>query len=343
MKPTWAVLVGVSLLTLALLGGCGGHDGQVPVGPGPGPAGATFVGLAVCATCHSGPANAYVSGSPHGKNFHDPASNSAHADLINGFGGSCAPCHVTGFGEPSGWKSSAETPQLDNIGCEECHGAGSTHAGAPSGSNINLIPDAQTTCWDCHVPTYKLLRSGPPPPTTDATLAATAPGKVSPHYRQTPFLLGYSGFDRDQVQGPHAQIDNTCVTCHLNPEDSSRKHGATGLDVDYSACAACHGSAQAAQALFESFDEEINAELVQIGGANPSDPTEPDESASGGMLAAFATAHNIDLNTNANPNDPFVKAYKAARYNYIFIIGGKATHNPPFAEKLIDDTKKLLQ
>lgn len=340
MKAAWAIILAISLLALLLVGGCGGHDGQVPVGPGPGPAGATFVGLAVCATCHSGPAGAYVN-SPHGKNFHDPASNGSHADLINGMGGACAPCHVTGFGEPSGWTSSAATPHLDNIGCEECHGAGSKHAGAPGSSNINLLPNSENTCWDCHVPSYKLLKSGAPPPATDASFASTAPGKVSPHNRQAPFLLGYLGYDRDQVQGPHAQIDNTCVTCHLNPA-SSRKHGATGLQVDFEACTPCHGSAAAGQALFESFDEEINAALIELGGENPSEPGEPNESPTGGLLGAYATAHSIDLTTNSNPNDPYVKAYKAARYNYIYVIGGKAAHNPPFAEKLVDDAKKLL-
>lgn len=339
MRAAWSLVLAAAVVVLLMVGGCGGHDGQVPPGPGPGPDGATFVGKAVCAVCHEGPAGAFE-GSPHGKNFKDPASNGAHADLINGMGGACAPCHVTGYQEPSGWTSSVATPQLDGISCEECHGAGGKHAGQPGSSNITKVP-SDKACWDCHVPSYKFLDKEPPI-TNDAALAGMIPGKMSLHYRQTPFLLGYLGFDRAQMEGPHAQVDNTCVTCHLNAK-SERKHGSTGLAADFQACAACHGSAEAGQALAEEFLAEIKADLIAIGGENPSAPGEPDPSGSGGQLAAFATAHAIDLAANSNPTDPDVRAYKAAKYNYLYILGGNPVHNPPFAEKLVEDSKRLLK
>ena len=340
MRVAWFAVLALVVLALLLVGGCGGHDGQVPPVPGPGPEGATFVGKKVCAKCHEGPAGGYVN-SPHGKNFKDPASNGAHADLINGNGGACAPCHVTGFEEPTGWTSSAVTPQLDGIGCEECHGAGGKHAGEPGTSNINRVPQAQNTCWDCHVPSYKYLKTTPPI-TNDATLAGTAPGAVKPHYRETPFLLGYLGFDLAQQEGPHAQVENTCVTCHLNVK-SGHKHGADGLAADFEACAACHGTAAAAQSMAEEFKKEINADLVKIGGDTAGAPGTPDANAAGGLLAAFATKHAIDLANNTNPTDSDVRAYKAARYDYLYVIGGPAIHNPPFAEKLVEDTKRLLK
>ena len=342
MRACWLVILGALGVALLLVGGCGGHDGQVPPGDDDGgPTAATFVGRDVCAVCHSGVNGAFAK-SAHGKDFHDPGSNGAGADLISGMGGACAPCHVTGFGEASGWTSSAQTPQLDNIGCEECHGKGSTHAGNSSVSNITRLPSASTTCWDCHVPSYKLLRSGAPAMVTDASLAGTAPGKVSVHYRETPMLLGYLGYKIDQLQGPHAQIENTCVTCHLNPGSQS-KHGASALQPDFNACVGCHGSAAAAEALFESFDEEIIARLIALGGASTSDPSEPDGNAGGGLLAAYATSRSIDLNTNADPNNVAVQRYKAARMNYLYVLNSAAVHNPPFAEKLLDDAEQLLQ
>jgi len=39
----------------------------------------------------------------------------------------CLPCHTTGFGQPGGFISMDQTPQLAGIGCEMCHGAGSEY------------------------------------------------------------------------------------------------------------------------------------------------------------------------------------------------------------------------
>lgn len=43
---------------------------------------------------------------------------------------SCLECHTTGYGEPTGFKSIADTPQLAGVTCEACHG--------PAGEHIRL-------------------------------------------------------------------------------------------------------------------------------------------------------------------------------------------------------------
>lgn len=335
-KVAVACLALVALAALVAIGGCGGTDGQVPPGPNPGPA-ATFVGKDVCIVCHAGPGGSYVRSSPHGQDFY-----TAHGmDLIDGRGGVCAPCHVTGFQETGGWKSTAETPHLAGISCEECHGPGSEHGGAPGSSNIVLEPNAATTCWDCHVNEYKKLRSEPEV-VTDADLASTKPASVHVYHSQAAFLNGYLGFNRPQMKPAHALIENTCVFCHLGP---GRHHGASGLDIDYDQCVSCHRTADRAKQKVEEREEETEQALIEIGGEDPSNPGEVDESGAGGLMGAFVAAHGIDVNSTANSNNEFVKRYKAAKWNFSYIISSAAggSHNPGFTDQLLEDTKALLQ
>ncbi len=342
------VAVGVMVVVVGVVGtiivGCGGGTSQVV--PPDGDLVATYVGRAVCATCH-GHIDLEYSEQAHGLDF-----RTAHGDQIDGYGGGCASCHTTGYGDYSGFVLGGSTPHLEGIGCEECHGPGSQHAADPSELNIAAVPTAETSCWDCHVAGSKHALDSIRRAVTDADLRDSDPDGVSVHHPQTPFLLGVYGYDRTDEPGPHRWVDNTCVTCHLNPDQSATPlhigvpsdHGEDSLHPDLTSCAYCHGSEGHALEEFEELEEDIIAQLIELGGEDPLDAGHPDHSAEGGLLAAFATANSIVLDANPDPNDPHVKAYKGARHNYMFVLADASwgTHNPDFAQALLEDARTLL-
>jgi hypothetical protein len=352
------IVLAALVVSVVLVGGCGGHGGIVPPGGG-GVGVAAFVGRTVCAACHSdidadfgsywngteyvpfhpdGTHAAYATwenfkGSAHGQDMRSKGPGNRDV-LTNGCG---TTCHTVGWQEPTGFTSTAQTPHLEGIGCEECHGTGSLHAGDPSTTNINRVPDDKN-CWDCHVPSYKLLDT-PVPTVTDATYYNTNPGSVSPHFRQAPFLFGFEGYNLPQMASPHSLVDNTCVTCHLN-ENSADKHGEDALEPDFTACGPCHGSPGAAQTLLAAFDEEIEELLIELAGE--SSPGVPNSSPTGGLIGAYATNNGIVLNSNNQKDLQVVKNYKAARNNWYLVEGGCPVHNPDFARKLLEDAKALV-
>ena len=84
------------------------------------PEGQTYTGTKDCASCHFKQYMAW-SKTKHAKNF----------DLLPGAyqtNAECLPCHSTGFGKATGFKTKAATPTLVGTGCEVCHGPGSKHA-----------------------------------------------------------------------------------------------------------------------------------------------------------------------------------------------------------------------
>jgi hypothetical protein len=69
----------------------------------------------------------------------------------------CVICHVVGLEYDSGFVSEQETPNLKDVGCENCHGPGSEH--------IRTLGNAGTTepqsgCTDCHTPDHSADYAG---------------------------------------------------------------------------------------------------------------------------------------------------------------------------------------
>lgn len=60
----------------------------------------------------------------------------------------CVACHVTGLDAPSGFVNSFSTPNMKDVQCEACHGAGSQHVKNPN-RNYGQVP-MPAGCVSCH-------------------------------------------------------------------------------------------------------------------------------------------------------------------------------------------------
>lgn len=111
---------------------------------------AEYVGSEVCGDCHDVEYDNY---SKYSKKAHSGNSVKIMGkDLTPKELEECYICHMTGFGEPGGFISFKETPEMANAGCETCHGPGSMHVdegGDPEYIKGDLeIED----CTGCHNP-----------------------------------------------------------------------------------------------------------------------------------------------------------------------------------------------
>jgi len=111
VRTTWREIL-VAFLFLA----AGSSSGTAVADP---PADQDYTGSKRCASCHFEQFMAWKK-TKHAEAFKnmpdkyktDPA---------------CLKCHTTGYGQPSGFKDLASTPNLAGNTCETCHGPGSEH------------------------------------------------------------------------------------------------------------------------------------------------------------------------------------------------------------------------
>ncbi len=200
--------------------------------------GATYVGKAACAVCHSGGLAQPMMG---------PWSKTLHAEIftdnINGadgasYGTNCLACHTVGYdanstvangGFPSvakqlGWTMPAvaqpgnydKVPDalknVANIQCENCHGPGSLHANGADVIAISVPFTNTGACSQCHdAPTHHVK---------------TAEWTNSMHAVTT----------RDPAGNA------SCVGCHTGTGFKARVAGAASTNTAYAAidCATCH-------------------------------------------------------------------------------------------------------
>lgn len=132
------------------------------------PEGQTYIGDKKCASCH------FQQFMTWKKTEHSKAFESLTAKYQTD--PTCLKCHTTGYGQPTGFKDMATTPNLAGNTCENCHGPGSKHAEVCEGyANKTLSPDEEkiakdsiwlvlpkNVCIECHA--VIAHKSNPTPP-----------------------------------------------------------------------------------------------------------------------------------------------------------------------------------
>ena len=110
--------------------------------------GPQFLGTATCKTCHITEWTSWKT-TKHAHAYHtlEVAGHETDPD--------CLTCHTVGFGFSTGFLSVEETPNHLDVGCENCHGAGSTHVKQQQ-NEVSKVTDVgygkvtETTCLACH-------------------------------------------------------------------------------------------------------------------------------------------------------------------------------------------------
>lgn len=107
-----------------------------------------YAGDEVCGTCHADKHKIWE------QTKHADAYG-ALLDVDKAFDPACIKCHTLGFNKPGGFIDSSVTADLENVQCENCHGAGRKHAeskGKVPVANAGWKPIRM--CRQCHVPAH---------------------------------------------------------------------------------------------------------------------------------------------------------------------------------------------
>jgi hypothetical protein len=107
----------------------------------------SYVGAEMCKGCHEKEHKSFTGHSKMSASF--KALEIRKKGLTGEEIKKCYECHTTGYGKPGGFKSEAETPDLKNLGCESCHGPGSSHVSSGNSKEIKRHLDTKD-CDACH-------------------------------------------------------------------------------------------------------------------------------------------------------------------------------------------------
>jgi hypothetical protein len=99
----------------------------------------SYVGSDKCKKCHES-AYAVWKKTPHSHAYQTLVD--AKYPSNRQYDPECIVCHTVGFGYKDGFKDAQQTPHLENVGCENCHGPGSEHASHPNDEKWQKLMNA---------------------------------------------------------------------------------------------------------------------------------------------------------------------------------------------------------
>jgi len=98
-----------------------------------------YSGNEACGVCHESQHETWEL-TKHAHAFDTLVKHGADSDR------ECVSCHVVGFGQSGGFDLSNRSQELENVGCESCHGRGGPHLSPPTETK----GDYQKACLTCH-------------------------------------------------------------------------------------------------------------------------------------------------------------------------------------------------
>ena len=103
----------------------------------------SFAGSGECGSCH-GDKYATWKQTEHGSAL--SVLSAIHMDNNP----ACIVCHTVGFGQPTGYTNATLTPHLQNVGCENCHGAAGWHKNSDHSVIHPVVSIDPAICGSCH-------------------------------------------------------------------------------------------------------------------------------------------------------------------------------------------------
>ena len=100
-----------------------------------------YVGDQACVECHEDECKV-LDPTPHEHAWASIKVTNDHNDP------ECASCHVTGWGESTGFVTEEKTPHLVNVTCEACHGPGEEHVNVQTPTPNGKL--GENYCLKCH-------------------------------------------------------------------------------------------------------------------------------------------------------------------------------------------------
>jgi peroxiredoxin/nitrate/TMAO reductase-like tetraheme cytochrome c subunit len=98
-----------------------------------------YSGNEVCGVCHESQHETWEL-TNHSRAFATLVTHGSDSDP------ECVSCHVVGFGKDGGYSIASRQPDLENVGCESCHGRGGPHLSP----DFHKGGDYQSICVGCH-------------------------------------------------------------------------------------------------------------------------------------------------------------------------------------------------